>query len=138
MAEDGNFYCWKVHPMAASPYKTGLVFLVLASCGILAYDFTASYFMSFIAVSLLTGSLIQFFAPTYYRIDHEKVEIKILFKTRTEPLSKYKKFFADNNGIFLSSEPDSKMLDQFRGLFLLAGPGDREKISSLLKGVFEK
>lgn len=124
--------------MAKSPARTALVFLVCATCAALAYEYTQSVFMSAVAVILLTGSLIQFFAPTYYRLDREKVEIKILFKTRTEPLSKFKKMVLDNNGVFLSSEPESRVLDQFRGLFLLAGPDDREKISQLLKGVFEK
>ena len=137
MAE-GVFYSWKVHPMAKSPAKTALVFLVCAACGILSYEYTQSGFMSTVAVLLLAGSLIQFFAPTHYRVDREKVEIKLLFKTRTEPLSKFKKFILDDNGVFLSSEPDSKVLDQFRGLFLLAGPGDREKIAEVLKGVFDK
>jgi len=132
------FYSWKVHPIANSPFKAILTLIAVAACGGAAFEFTDSCFMSVLAVSLLCGSLIQFFAPTDYKIDREKVEIKILFKTRIEPLSKFKKFIADDNGIFLSSEPESKVLDQFRGLFLLAGPDEREKIAGILRGVFEK
>ena len=135
---ESSFYCWKVHPIANNPFRALLTLIVVPACGVLAYKYTDSYFMSAVAVSLLCGSLINFFVPTTYKIDREKVEIKILYKTRIEPLSKFKKFITDDNGIFLSSEPESKVLDQFRGLFLLAGPDDREKIAKILKGVFEK
>ncbi len=137
MEENTRIYRWKVHPAAVSPLKTISVLIVTAACAVLSYQFTGSLFMSAMAVILLCGSLIQFFAPTYYTLDDKKVEIKILFKTRTEPLSKFKKYIKDDNGIFLSSEPESKILDQFRGLFLLAGPEEREAIINILKGVFD-
>jgi len=131
-------FAWKVHPFTRNRLHAAFSIVVLAVCAFLSYALTQSFFMSVMAVVLLFVSLIQFFVPTYYEIDSEKVTIKLLFKKREEKLSKFKKFFKDQNGVFLSAEPDSKMLDQFRGLFLIAGETDKNEIIRVLKGVFEK
>ncbi|HNY11483.1 MAG TPA: hypothetical protein PKK26_07845 [Candidatus Wallbacteria bacterium] len=132
-----NEYSWKVHPFSENRYKAIFVIIVFIAFAKLSYDFTDSFFMAIFGLLLLFMSLRQFFLPTVYTIDSEKIVIKNLFGPRIEKLSKFHKFFKDKNGIFLSAEPDSKVLDQFRGLFLLAGAADKEAVIEILKGVFK-
>lgn len=129
-------YSWTVHPFAEKPYATIFVIIVFAAFAKISYDFTGSFGMAAFGLVLLFASLAQFFFPTRYQVTREAVRIKILFYSREEKLSKFRKFHVDRNGIFLSSEPESKVLDQFRGLFLIARGEHREKAAAVLRGVF--
>lgn len=135
--ESKNEYSWKVHPFLESRYKVIFVIIVFMAFAKLSYDFTDSFFMALFGLLLLFMALREFFLPTVYTMDHEKIVIKTLFGSRVEKLSKFRKFFKDKNGIFLSAEPDSKVLDQFRGLFILTGAADKEAVIEILKGVFK-
>ncbi len=135
--ESKNEYSWKVHPFSENRYKVIFVIIVFMAFAKLSYDFTGSFGMALLGLALLFASLRQFFFQTVYTLDNEKIVIKSVFGSRTEKLSRYRKFFRDKNGIFLSAEPDSKVLDQFRGLFLLAGAADKEAIIEILKGVYK-
>jgi len=136
--ESTDQYSWTVHPFAEKPFRTVFVIIVFAAFAKISYDFTASFAMAFFGLILLFFSLTQFFFPTYYMLNREMVRIKVLFYKREEKLSRFKKFFIDKNGIFLSSEPESKVLDQFRGLFLIAKGEQKEKAAALLRDVFSR
>lgn len=135
--ESKNEYSWKVHPFLENRYKVIFVIIVFMAFARLSYDFTESFGMALLGLILLFAALRQFFLPTVYTLDSEKVVIKSIFGSRTEKLSRFRKFFRDKNGVFLSAEPESKVLDQFRGLFLLAGAADKDAIIEILKGVFK-
>ena len=126
-------YSWRRHLMTEYPLKTIFVFAVFTAFISLSYDLTGSFGLSIVGLLLLTAYLKEFFLPLNYSLTKNHIEIKSLFMKRTEPLSKYRKFWVEKNGIFLSTDPNSKVLDQFRGLLLLCNKEQKIKISEILK-----
>ena len=119
--------------MAEYPIKTIFVLAVFTAFISLSYDLTGSFGISLVGLLLLTAYLKEFFLPLNYSLTRTDIEIKSLFMKRQEPLSKYRKFWIEKNGIFLSTDPNSKVLDQFRGLLLLCNKEQKEKLSEILK-----
>lgn len=129
-----DVYEWKVHPIKDNIAKAIFATIYCVIFVVLAYFYSESLILTVVITVLLLGSLKQFFLPTYYKIDlvNDEITIKILFLKRQEKISKYKKIYLDKNGVFLSAQPDSKFLDQFRGLFLITN-NNKEEIYNLLK-----
>lgn len=70
---------------------------------------------------------------TEYTISENGVEVRSFLSHLKKDWQYYRSFYEDKNGIFLSPFVKHSRLENFRGLYLRFGLGDRNKIRTIIK-----
>lgn len=129
---------WIAHPARQRPLVAWLVGVFIAVIAVGIYSWTFSPIFTALATIILIGSLTGFYFPTHYRFYDDQVIIKYTLTTIKKDWSQFRSFYRDKNGVLLSPFPQPSRLENFRGLFLKFGDGDREKIVDIVKSKIEK
>jgi hypothetical protein len=123
---------WKVHPFKEHWIKSVAVILFLI---FVVYEVQWNFqqpFLSGVSLAVLVGSLLRYFFPTEYRVNHEGIQITFLGRTNLRKWDEFKSFYLCKTGIQLSPFPRPHWLDTFRGHFVLLGK-DRDVIIEYIK-----
>lgn len=74
-----------------------------------------------ISFVFLFGSLSSFFFPTKYLITEETITIRSVFRKNSVSWDRFKRYYIDKNGIFLSPFTQPSRLENFRGVYIRFG-----------------
>jgi hypothetical protein len=111
---------WSVLPAARSRKKTWglLIFLaVLLPAVTILYGF----FGLFLAVLLLSLSLLPFFLRTHYEMNEDEIIVKKPYSRLRKDWSHFRSFYPDKSGVLLSPFSRPSRLENFRGVYILLG-----------------
>ena len=123
---------WKVHPFKEHWIKSvALILFLIFIIGIVQSSFKEP-FLTGISLIVLVGSLLRYFFPTEYRVNHEGIQIIFLGRTNLRKWNEFKSFYLCKTGIQLSPFPRPHWLDTFRGHFVLLEK-DRDVIIEYIK-----
>ncbi len=123
---------WFSHPLVENKKRSVILFLFL--CGI--FYFTYLYYglsWMFFVMLVLFLSLFSYFVPTEYIFTEQEIIIKGLLFERKFLWSHFKRYYVDNRGIFLSPFSNPTRLENFRGVYIRFGKGDRDAIIRFVK-----
>lgn len=128
----GMGYKWVSHPVVENQKKTIflMLFLILIFVGIY---FLYGFWWFMISFIFVLSSLSSYFMKTEYTTSENGVEVHSFLSHLKKDWQYYRSFYEDKNGIFLSPFVKHSRLENFRGLYLRFGNGDRETIRSLIK-----
>jgi len=87
----------------------------------------------FFVMLVLFLSLFSYFVPTEYIFTEQEIIIKGLLFERKFLWSHFKRYYVDNRGIFLSPFSNPTRLENFRGVYIRFGKGDRDAIIRFVK-----
>jgi hypothetical protein len=74
---------------------------------------------------------------TYYIFTDNHIEIKSFLSHLKKEWSYYRSYYEDKNGIFLSPFGKPSRLENFRGVYIRFGTGDRDLIIKIIKDKIE-
>ena len=125
-------YKWSSHPVTESRKKTTflILFLIALFVGIYMLLGVIWFVISFV---FIISSLVQYFMKTYYTLSENSIEIHTFLTHLKKEWTYYRSFYEDKNGIFLSPFKKHSRLENFRGIYLRFGSGNRDKIRSIVK-----
>jgi hypothetical protein len=129
---------WIAHPARQRPLAAWLVGVFIAVIAIGIYSWTFSPIFTALATIILIGSLSGFYFPTHYRFYDDQIIVKYTLTTIKKEWSQFRSFYRDKNGVLLSPFAQPSRLENFRGIFLRFGRGDRDKILEIVKSKIEK
>ncbi len=129
---------WIAHPAKQRPLAavTVAIFILLVGFGV--YSWTFSPLFTAFAVIVLAGSLAGFYFPTRYRLYDSYIEVKYTVTSMKREWHQFRTYWPDRNGVLLSPFPHKSRLENFRGLYLRYGQGDKGKILEMIKSKVEK
>lgn len=116
--EDPTAFIWTSHPATHNGKRTSLLILLLLVIFVAVYFTTRSSVLTVVAVFIMFGSLSTFFLPTSYAMDEKGVYIKTLSGIRSGNWEKYRSFYPDKNGVFLSPFTRPRRIENFRGIYI--------------------
>jgi hypothetical protein len=112
--------CWSVLPAARSRKKTwGL--LIFLGCLLPAITLLYGLFGLFLAVLLLSLSLLPFFFRTRYEMNEDGIIVKKPYSRLRKDWSHFRSFYPDKSGVLLSPFSKPSRLENFRGVYILLG-----------------
>ena len=120
---------WVVHPLKKNKKKTVLLGLFLFLIWGLVYWCTLSLGYLLLAIFILIASLSAYFFPTVYELTPEKVIVKYVATRKEKPWDSFRSFYADKNGVFLSTFPKPSRMENFRGLYLIYNDNKEEVLN---------
>jgi len=125
-------YKWTSHPVIENQVRTILLmlFLILVFVGVY---FLYGFWWFLISFVFILSSLSSYFMKTEYTISENGVEVRSFLSHLKKDWQYYRSFYEDKNGIFLSPFVKHSRLENFRGLYLRFGLGDRDKIRTIIK-----
>ena len=129
---------WIAHPARQRPLAAWLVGVFIAVIAIGIYSWTSSPLFTALATIILIGSLSGFYFPTHYRFYDDQIVVKYTLTTIKKEWSQFRSFYGDKNGVLLSPFAQPSRLENFRGIFLRFGDGDRDKILEIVKSKIGK
>ncbi|MCP4632582.1 MAG: YcxB family protein [candidate division Zixibacteria bacterium] len=131
-SENNYSLSWTNHPATQSKKRTTIVvlFLVVVFAGV--YYTTNSVILTGVAVLIMFGSLTSFFLPTKFGFNDDGIYIKTLSGRREFKWSKYRNFYPDKNGVFLSPFVRPTRLENFRGVYIRF-TNNREEVLEFVK-----
>ncbi|MBD3234906.1 MAG: hypothetical protein GF315_14375 [candidate division Zixibacteria bacterium] len=113
-----NAVAWVNHPAAVSRKRTLIVSIFLLIIFATVYLTTHSPLLTVVAVIIMVGSLSSFYVPTKYTMNQDGVEIRSFSGIKTYNWSRFRSFYPDSNGVFLSPFVKPSRLENFRGVYL--------------------
>jgi len=117
---------WSILPAKKSRKKTwGL--LVFLGVFLPAITLFYGFFGLFLAVLLLSLSLLPFFLRTRYELNEDEVIVKKPYSRVRKEWSHFRSFYPDKNGVLLSPFVKPSRLENFRGVYILLGE-DRDEV----------
>ncbi len=125
-------YQWTFHPARGSLLVTTLLTVFLFLLLVIVYWLTQSRLFTIIGAVVLIGSMRSFYFPTVYKLYDDRVVAEYTISKAEKPWSYFRSYYAEKNGIFLSTFTRPSRMENFRGLFLKYGPADREKILDII------
>ncbi len=117
---------WASQPARESTRKTLLLIGFLLFVWIYVY-FWAGGFWTLLAVVLLGGSVLPYFALTKYKLDPEGVTVFKTFYKVQKRWSQFRSYYPDKSGVLLSPFSQPSRLENFRGLYLRFS-GNRDEV----------
>lgn len=126
-------YEWVFFPARANWFVTILVSIFLFCLLVIVYWLTASRFFTIIGAVVLLASMRSFYFPTTYQLYEDKVKVTHTVSSISKNWSLYRSVFPERNGVFISTFTRPSRLENFRGLFLRYGDGDRDKILEIVQ-----
>ncbi len=123
---------WTVRPADKSPGKAAFALcavLFAGVCGALVVSLLGgllSLFVMFFAVG-------EFFLPTVYEINEKGASSSCLLRKTEVEWSAVRKVYVDKAGLKLSTLGYRTRLEAFRGLYLVFGDEDPEKIKDFVR-----
>jgi len=129
-------YKWSISSVNENKKKTIclLIFLILVFIGVYSFYGFIWFLVSFV---FLIGSLSSYFVRTYYIFTDNHIEIKSFLSHLKKEWSYYRSYYEDKNGIFLSPFGKPSRLENFRGIYIRFGIGDRALIRKIIKNKIE-
>ncbi|RKX65865.1 hypothetical protein DRP44_05365 [candidate division TA06 bacterium] len=125
-------YKWTSHPVIENQVRTILLMLFLILIFVGVY-FLYGFWWFLISFVFILSSLSSYFMKTEYTISENGVEVRSFLSHLKKDWQYYRSFYEDKNGIFLSPFLKHSRLENFRGLYLRFGLGDRDKIRTIIK-----
>jgi len=125
-------YKWTSHPVIENQVRTILLMLFLILIFVGVY-FLYGFWWFLISFVFILSSLSSYFMKTEYTISENGVEVRSFLSHLKKDWQYYRSFYEDKNGIFLSPFVKHSRLENFRGLYLRFGLGDRDKIRTIIK-----
>ncbi|HFD04962.1 MAG TPA: hypothetical protein ENJ25_02330 [Firmicutes bacterium] len=125
-------YKWTSHPIIENQVRTILLMLFLILIFVGVY-FLYGFWWFLISFVFILSSLSSYFMKTEYTISENGVEVRSFLSHLKKDWQYYRSFYEDKNGIFLSPFVKHSRLENFRGLYLRFGLGDRDKIRTIIK-----
>jgi hypothetical protein len=129
---------WIAHPARQRPLAAWLVSAFIAVIAVGIYSWTFSPIFTALATIILIGSLSGFYFPTHYRFYDDQIIVKYTLTTIKKEWSQFRSYYRDRNGVLLSPFAQPTRLENFRGIFLKFGEGDRDKILEIVKSKIVK
>lgn len=126
-------YEWVFHPAKANRTVTVLVTLFLFLLLVVVDWLAQSRLFTIIAAFLLLGSLRSFYFPTTYRLYADRIQVAYTLSSLTKEWKLYRSVYPERNGVFLSPFARPTRIENFRGLFLKYGDGERDRILEIVK-----
>lgn len=124
---------WKNWLAKEKPLITILVLSILVIVWFFSYSLISNIFLATILSLAVFFYLSEFFLPTEYGIDEEKVWKKIGPVKITKKWDLLRSFYTDKNGILLSPFSRPTRLDSFRGIYLRFSKDNKEEIVEMVK-----
>ncbi len=121
------------HPFAKSILKSSLVLLVILGTSVLAGYFMENFLVSVFTFVFFVVSNTSYFFPSTYIFSKDKFTVDRIIYKKSYPWQRFKSFILDKNGVYLSPLKDVSNFDRFRGVFLVMGCKNREKLKPLLE-----
>ncbi len=130
--DENPVYEWVFFPARANWFVTVLVSLFLFLLLVIVYWLTGSRFFTIVGAIVLLASMRSFYFPTTYHLYEDRIKVTYTLSSVTKNWSLYRSVFPERNGVFLSTFTRPSRLENFRGLFLRYGDGDRDKILEIV------
>lgn len=121
------------HPFTKNILKSSLVLLAILGTSVLAGYFMENFLVSVFVFVFLVISNTSFFFPSVYIFSKDKFTVDRIIYKKSYPWKRFKSFVLDKNGVYLSPLKDASNFDRFRGVFLVMGCKNREKLKPLLE-----
>ena len=114
---------WKAHPLKDSWKASAGAISVIVLAAVSVFLASGSLIFSAISLLVLVGSLSSFFFPTEYQLDPDSISVKGLFSRKIVSWDRFRSYYPDGKGVFLSPFSGPSRLESFRGLYLRFGGG---------------
>jgi uncharacterized membrane protein YdbT with pleckstrin-like domain len=128
-SDGGRVLEWSVFPFRESWRRSALVVAVIIACAVVVYLAFEEFFLSLLAVAILTASLFSYFTRTTYRLDDDEVVIRSSVGRTAKKWSYFKRYYPDGKGITLSPFEKKTRLEPFRSVRLLYGSEKDEVVA---------
>lgn len=122
------------HPFIDNSLKSFFAVLLIICACILSYLILPNP-LTFVFVFLffiITNT--SFFMPSRYTLTEDKLVMDRIIYRKSYVWTRFRSFFIDKNGVYLSPYSDLRKFDCFRGVFLIMG----SKNKSLIKPILEE
>ncbi len=123
---------WTAWPAGRNPTRA---LLALAFIGLLGWTiqslFRTTYF-TVVALLLVWSQISDFFLPTRYELDEEKVRVRGLIGRREKSWDEFRSYHVDPSGVLLSPFVERSRLERFRGTSLQFH-GNRDEVIAFVE-----
>ncbi len=124
-------YKWESHPIVENQIRTIILTIFLIGLFVGIY-FLWGFWWFLISFVFILSSLSSYFMKTNYTLTEESIEIRSFLSHLKKEWKYYRSYYEDKNGIFLSPFVKHSRLENFRGVYLRFGNGDRDKIRNII------
>ena len=123
----------KEHPFTRNPLMSVCAIIIIMLAGLLSYLIIPYILMPIFVYLFFIISMASFFIPSHYTFTEEKIVINRIVYTGSFPWKRFRSYKFDKNGLYLSPLSNPERFDRFRGVFLVMGEENREKVSPILE-----
>lgn len=110
---------WRSWPAVERPWTSLILIIFLVFLAALVWYITVNLWQAplyyIVGMLLVLGSLLSWFIPTYYEVDHQGIRISYLFLKVNRKWEDFGCFYQDKRGVMLSTFKMPRRLDPFRG-----------------------
>lgn len=107
---------WRTYPFMDNIKQGILVALFIVAVLVGVWFWTYDLFMVGLGTFILLGSLASYFLPTRFKLDAEGAEFRRFGRGFRRTWKEFRCFYADKNGIMLSTFDTPRRMDSFRGM----------------------
>ena len=124
---------WSHWPAKQRPLVTALVLVLFLLMWLACYSWLKDVFITSLLILAVFVYLAEFFFPTKFGIDSEKVWKKIFIINVEKKWSNLRSYYPDKRGVLISPFTRPSRLETFRGIYIRFDQDNKEKIISLVQ-----
>lgn len=130
---------WTAYPLRDFPPLKSMALAVLVAGVLTAVKATfIDWWWVIFAAAILMLSMSKYLLPTYYEFNHSELVVRHLGLAHRRPWQQFKTFEECSTGVFLSPFARRSVLENFRGLYVLFGPRNRNEVMAFVRTILQK